>query len=103
MLIIDKIKKNLEVNIKPTYLKVINESDHHHGMRNTETHFRIEVVSDWFNDKKRLERHRLVQDILKDELSMIKAFSLHAYSPREWKNLKIALEKSPLCQGSPNA
>lgn len=103
MLIIDKIKNSLETNIQPTFLRVINESNLHRGVQNAETHFRIEIVSDNFTDKKRLERHRFIQNILKDELLLIKAFSLHAYTLREWENHKMNLERSPACQGSPHA
>lgn len=103
MLIIDKIKNNLETNIQPNFLRVINESNLHRGMANAETHFRIEIVSDHFTDKKRLARHRFIQNILKNELALIKAFSLHAYTATEWADHKINLERSPACQGSPNA
>jgi BolA-like protein 1 len=46
------------------------------GLDAKETHFRIEIVSDIFEGKTLIQRHRLVQDLLKDEFSS----GLHALS-----------------------
>lgn len=76
------------IALRPTRLDVINESELHAGHRNSpgtgESHFRILVVSDAFAGKSRLERHRLVNDLLKDELAGgIHALALSTLAPGE--------------------
>lgn len=76
------------IALRPTRLDVINESELHAGHRNSpgtgESHFRILVVSDAFLGKSRLERHRLVNDLLKDELAGgIHALALSTLAPGE--------------------
>lgn len=76
------------IALRPTRLDVINESELHAGHRNSpgtgESHFRILVVSDAFSGKSRLERHRLVNDLLKDELAGgIHALALSTLAPGE--------------------
>ena len=40
----------------------------HNVPKNSETHFKVVVVSDSFVDKKPLERHKMVNGVLKDEV-----------------------------------
>jgi len=76
------------IALRPTRLDVINESELHAGHRNSpgtgESHFRILVVSDVFSGKSRVERHRLINDLLKDELAGgIHALALSTLAPGE--------------------
>lgn len=76
------------VGLHPTRLDVVNESELHAGHRNSpgtgESHFRILVVSEVFSGKSRLERHRLVNELLKDELAGgIHALALSTIAPGE--------------------
>jgi BolA family transcriptional regulator, general stress-responsive regulator len=68
-----KIEAKIRTAFSPAQLSVIDESCHHAGHMNHhpegETHFRVEIVSDAFVGKSRLERHRLVNSLLSDELS----------------------------------
>ena len=76
------------VGLRPTRLDVLNESELHAGHRNSpgtgESHFRILIVSEAFAGKSRLERHRLVNDLLKDELAAgVHALALSTIAPGE--------------------
>lgn len=69
--IVDKIVKHFE----PSYLKIANDShkhSHHAGMRGAsnvkESHFRLEIISDKFSGLNQPSRHRLVYQLLDDEL-----------------------------------
>jgi BolA family transcriptional regulator, general stress-responsive regulator len=76
------------IGLHPTRLDVINESELHAGHRNSpgtgESHFRILIVSEAFIGKSRVERHRLVNELLKDELSGgVHALALSTLAPGE--------------------
>jgi BolA family transcriptional regulator, general stress-responsive regulator len=78
MLMVEQIKQRLIEALSPTMLEVIDESHLHAGHMGArpsgETHFRVRCVSAAFNDKSRLEQHRLVNAALAHELST----SIHA-------------------------
>ncbi|WP_045834853.1 BolA family transcriptional regulator [Hyphomicrobium sp. 99] len=88
MSVTGRVREKLMIALHPTRLDVINESELHAGHRNSpgtgESHFRILVVSDVFSGKSRIERHRLVNDLLKDELAGgIHALALATIAPGE--------------------
>jgi BolA family transcriptional regulator, general stress-responsive regulator len=75
----DKLKEKLQV-LAPTHLAVIDDSAQHAGHAGNpdgegQTHFSIEIVSPAFAGKSRLERHRIVMDLLEP---VWKDTSLHA-------------------------
>ena len=83
-----RIKEKLIVALRPTRLDVINESDMHAGHRSSpgtgESHFRVLIVSDAFAGKSRVERHRLVNEVLKGDVGgAIHALALATYAPGE--------------------
>lgn len=83
-----RIKEKLIVALRPTRLDVINESDMHAGHRSSpgtgESHFRVLIVSDAFTGKSRVERHRLVNEVLKGDVGgAIHALALATYAPGE--------------------
>jgi BolA protein len=75
---IDRIRNTLAVALKPVRLDVVDESGLHVGhagaVPGKTTHVRIVIESDAFRGKSRLERHRVVNDLLKSEI----AAGLHA-------------------------
>jgi BolA protein len=82
------IRTKLMVGLEPTRLDVINESELHAGHRSSpgtgESHFRINVVSEKFTGKTRVERHRLINELLAEELAgRIHALAIHASAPEE--------------------
>ncbi len=83
-----RIKEKLIVALRPTRLDVINESEMHAGHRSSpgtgESHFRVLIVSDAFSGKSRVERHRMVNEVLKGDVGgAIHALALATYAPGE--------------------
>lgn len=88
MSIEQSIREKLTAAFAPEVLQVVNESHHHAGHAGSpgtgESHFNVKVVSEAFAYKSRLERHRMVNDVLADELSgKIHALAITALSPEE--------------------
>ena len=84
----DRITEKLTKAFAPARLEVLDESHQHAGHAGSrpggETHFRVHIVSDAFRDKSRIARHRMVNDILSDELKGgVHALAIHASAPGE--------------------
>jgi stress-induced morphogen len=54
----------LNATFKPTHLEVINESHMHNVPVNSESHFKVFIVSEAFKTMKLIERHRSVNKVL---------------------------------------
>lgn len=89
--------ERLTTALNPTHLEVINESNNHSGPA-TQSHFKVVVVSQFFEDLKLLERHRFINQLFKEELNYIHALAMHTYTPAEWLE-KDGAPKSPACSG----
>lgn len=86
--IAERITQKLTEAFAPQELKVIDESHQHHGhggwREGGETHFRVDIVSDAFAGKSRLERHRLINAALAQELAdRVHALAIAAKAPNE--------------------
>ncbi|MDF1608072.1 BolA family transcriptional regulator [Hoeflea sp. YIM 152468] len=92
----NRIEAALTERFQPERLMVINESHLHAGHHNSdsgddgsfdgtgETHFRIRIIAAAFAGMNRLERHRAVNALLKDELeSGLHAMAVEASAPGE--------------------
>jgi BolA protein len=84
----DRITAKLREAFAPTSLRVEDESDRHAGHAGHrpggETHFRLYIVSEAFRGKSRLERHRMINTLLADELAGgVHALAIHAAAPDE--------------------
>lgn len=84
----ERITKKLQHALSPQALNVIDESHQHQGhggwREGGETHFRVEIVSDAFAGRSRLERHRLVNAALAEELADgVHALAIAARGPGE--------------------
>lgn len=82
------MKEMLMVALEPVRLDVVNDSDRHAGHRSSpgtgESHYTVLVVSERFAGKSRIERHRLVNAALSDELKGgLHALAIKAYAPGE--------------------
>ncbi|NOT71399.1 MAG: BolA family transcriptional regulator [Hyphomicrobium sp.] len=83
-----RLKEKLMVALNPIRLDIINESEMHAGHRSSpgtgESHFRILIVSPAFEGKSRVDRHRMVNAALGDEVGgRIHALALATYAPGE--------------------
>jgi BolA protein len=84
----DLITKKLTEAFTPQSLNVVDESHQHEGHAGSrpggQTHFRVYIVSDAFKGKTRIERHRMINGKLSDELAGgIHALAIHAAAPGE--------------------
>jgi BolA family transcriptional regulator, general stress-responsive regulator len=84
----DLITEKLTKAFAPLSLRVVDESHHHAGHAGHrpggETHFRVYIVADAFAGKSRIERHRMVNRTLAEELAgAIHALAIHASAPGE--------------------
>ena len=82
------ITNKLREAFTPESLDVIDESHLHEGHAGHrpggETHFRIYIVSDAFEGKSRIERHRLINATLAAELAgPVHALAIKAQAPGE--------------------
>ncbi|MGZ9899107.1 BolA family protein [Shewanella gaetbuli] len=93
------ITDKLNQSFIPSHLEVINESNRHHVPPNSETHFKVVVVSEHFDGKRPLARHRAINEVLAEELSgPVHALSINTYTQVEWQNI-TEVPKTPNCKG----
>jgi BolA protein len=83
-----RMREKLMNALDPTRLDVVNESHMHAGHAGSpgtgESHFRVLVVSAKFAGKSRVERHRMVNAALAEELKgAVHALALQTYAPGE--------------------
>lgn len=104
MTIQETITDKLNSAFSPEHLEVINESYMHNVPAGSESHFKVVIVSDDFNDKMLIARHRLVNKVLENELNKdradggIHALALHTMTMAEWFKKGKAAD-SPECLG----
>jgi BolA family transcriptional regulator, general stress-responsive regulator len=82
------ITNKLSEAFLPESLEVQDESHLHEGHAGHrpggETHFRVYIVSQAFEGKSRIERHRMINATLAGELAgSVHALAIHAKSPGE--------------------
>ena len=84
----DIITEKLTEAFAPQSVRVVDESHQHAGhaghREGGETHFRVYIVSKAFEGKSRLDRHRLINAALAQELAgSVHALAIHATAPGE--------------------
>ncbi len=95
-----QIESRLEQQLAPALLEVSNESHMHSVPPNSETHFRVVVVSEAFSGQRKVARHQQVYAVLAEELAgPVHALALHTYTPLEWQEREQAAPASPECMG----
>lgn len=88
MIVQQKIEQKLNLAFSPQHLDVKNESYMHRVAKGSESHFNVIIVSDHFEGKALLARHRAVNSTLEHELKNdIHALAIHTYTPKEWQNV----------------
>src|ERR1700751_5709304 len=88
MTITDIITNKLREAFSPESLDVIDESHLHEGHAGHrpggETHFRVYIVSKAFDGKTRIDRHRMINTLLTEELAGgVHALAIKAQAPGE--------------------
>ena len=98
------IERQLQENFAPDYLEVVNESSQHNVPANSETHFRVVLVTDQFEGASRVARHQKVYGVLSVQMEgPVHALALHTYAPAEWQERQQNAPESPDCLGGSKA
>tara|TARA_Y100000816_G_scaffold184796_1_gene133987 strand:- start:924 stop:1205 length:282 start_codon:yes stop_codon:yes gene_type:complete len=89
----ESINKKINDNLKPSFFKIINFSDqhknHYSGDNKDTSHIKIIIVSELFNGHSRIERERIVHNILREEiLTEIHSIRLKLYIQSEYDLVK---------------
>ncbi|MFK7795670.1 MAG: BolA family protein [Gammaproteobacteria bacterium] len=94
------IEEKINSSLSPTYLEVLNESSNHNVPPGSESHFKVTVVSDEFDGKMLIARHRIINNLLAEELAgAIHALSIHSFTSIEWSEKNGQSRQSPPCLG----
>lgn len=95
----NQIHTKLGRAFQPAHLEVINESYMHSVPPGSETHFKVTLVSAFFEGKRQVQRHQAIYACLSEELGAgVHALALHTFSPKEWQT-DDRVPKSPQCLG----
>ena len=89
----ESIDKKINDNLNPSFFKIINFSDqhknHYAGDNKDTSHIKIIIVSESFDGYSRIERERIVHNILKEEISTeIHSIRLKLYIKSEYDLIK---------------
>ena len=87
MIPIKEIESKIKQTIKTSYLEVID-------LRGGD-HIQVIVVSPDFEEKSLVEQHKIVYDILTNEMKTneIHALTLKTYSPAQWEKVKPSFKR----------
>ena len=92
----NRIINTLNKCMNLTSLKILNESFMHNVPVDAESHFKIIIVSNDFNDLSHIQRHKLVYKHLGTIMDDIHALSIHSFNEEEFK-LNPTILDSPEC------
>jgi BolA protein len=84
---VNMIRERINASLHPTALEIVDDSAKHAGhagARGGGGHFNVSIVSDEFEGKSLIQRHRMVYDALGDAMHKeIHALSINARTPGE--------------------
>ena len=104
MVVQTSIEHKIQGALHPVFLEVANESHMHNVPSGSESHFKVTVVSQEFDGKLPVARHRILNRLLTEELGgAVHALSLHTFTPEEWQDKNGNIRKSPPCMGGSKA
>ena len=94
------VQKEIEQKLaffEPSFVSVENESHKQSVPANSETHFKVVLVSDQFESVRKVARHQQVYQALSAELAgPVHALALHLHTSTEWSGKAPV---SPNCLG----
>lgn len=98
------MRRRLAEAFAPDYLEVVNESHQHSVPANSETHFKVTLVSGQFEGLRQVARHQRVYAALAELLAgPVHALALHIYTEQEWHARRELAPASPECRGGSKA
>lgn len=93
------IEFKLNQAFNPEKIEVTDQTYMHSVPPDAESHFHIFMVSQAFKNQRLIQRHRAINNVLKEELSQhIHALSMHVYTPDEWLQTG-EMPETPPCMG----
>ena len=92
----DNIISSLNNQLHVEHMFLENESSMHNVPANSETHFKLVIVSDDFLHMNKVKRHQLIYKILINIMKEIHALSIQAFTIEEYNNNPVILS-SPDC------
>ena len=96
----NQIRSLLDKAFKVDYMLLENESHMHSVPENSETHFKLVLVSPDFEGKRKVARHQLVYVQVASLMSEgLHALALHLFTPEEWVERNDRTLESPNCMG----
>jgi BolA protein len=89
MTTIELIEQRLRERLAPTHLELLDDSAKHAGHRGATSaggHYRLVIVSEDFEGRSLIERHRLVNEAVRDLFGpKIHALSMRTLTPDQWE------------------
>ncbi len=99
MSVAQRIETSLRNGLSCELLEVVNESHMHSVPPNSETHFKLTLVSADFEGLSQVKRHQKVYALLAEIMgNPVHALALHTYSSNEWA-VSQSVPSSPPCFG----
>ncbi len=90
----------MEKNFTIEHMVLENESHMHSVPKNSETHFKLVLVTSDFNGKRQVARHQQVYALVSALMAEgLHALALHTYTPVEWATQQSQSFASPNCMG----
>lgn len=100
MSVAQAIERKIRDAMPVVHVTVENESHRHNVPANSETHFKLTVVSESFVGKMPVRRHQAIYAVLSEELAgPVHALALHLFTPEEWNARDGEVAASPDCRG----
>lgn len=94
------LETTIEAALNPSFLEVVDESFMHNVPEGAQSHFKVTVVSDAFEGKRLIARHRKINGLAAEALQgPVHALALHTYTPTEWEARGEQSMVSPNCLG----
>lgn len=96
----ETIEQKITAGLNCSFLDLTNESHMHNVPPGSESHFRLVVVSEEFEQKNLVARHRTINKLLHAELAgSVHALALHTFTVAEWRERGESAQTSPDCLG----
>ena len=94
-----EIEARIRNDMPVEHIGVVNESHMHSVPPNSETHFKVVLVSEAFEGLRKVARHQKVYGLLGDMMQQgLHALALHTFTPEEWQ-AEQNVPDSPNCMG----
>ena len=95
-----RIEHKLKQSFATDYLEVVDESNRHNVPPDSESHFRVTIVANEFEQLGLVKRHQAVYSALSQLMQEgIHALALHTLSREEWQAKNRQTTESPPCLG----